>query len=178
MKRKLIYLLIPIFVFILLFTLAATCSSSGSKSETSTETSEAVPESSDTSQKQIKIEKTYYDIPSLIDKDAFEIKEILESSIGEPETFTEPSGEFFGTLGWTIMIEGTKNSLMFGYDYYEDGKIDENILVLTGIIEENEPLFTIEDVIRSGNLDVSSTDYKVDIHRDDENIKEVWVIFK
>ena len=112
----------------------------------------------------------------MIGKDGWEIKEILEKSHGKPNIYNEPTQELFGTLNWILKIENTKNSLTFGYDFYKDGEIADNTLILTGIIEKGEPIFYIEDVLRAGNLKENASNYTIEINMNDETYKNVWII--
>jgi hypothetical protein len=198
MKKKLLSFIIPVIMFMLIIGFTASCSSSGvsvntqSKTDTSIttieessskteeteeviQTTEIETTSSETKEETVKIEETYFDIPSLIGKDVYQIKEILEKDIGKPDIYNEPTEDMFGTLNWTKMIGNSKNALMFGYDFYKDGSIADNILILTGVIGEGEPVFTIQDVIRAGNLKEDDPNYTIEIHRDDEIYKNIWI---
>lgn len=114
-------------------------------------------------------------IPSLIGKDAYQIKE----SLGEPTIYNEPYtdeelGEVFGTLSWNIEIEDTGNVLMFGYDYYSDGSIADDVFVFTAFKEEGKSLMRY-DVLEWGNLEAFSDNYNIETKKNTVDIMELWI---
>lgn len=115
-----------------------------------------------------------FDIPSLLNKSAWEIKDIL----GEPDIFNEPTDGEFGTLNWIKEMEKTKNSIMFGFDFYKDGRIADDILVLTAIKEEGEPNIAFDDVLGAGNLDKNSDKYTIEIITQTDTYINIWIIEK
>lgn len=111
-----------------------------------------------------------FDIPSLLNKSAWEIKDIL----GEPVIFDEPTNGEFGILLWTKEIKKTKDTLMFGFDFYEDGSIADNTLVFTAI-REGGPKINLDDVLKSGNLNKDSDKYIIDIRKQTNTYINIWI---
>lgn len=159
-KRK-VFFSIPFLVLVLIFVFGlASCGKSSTEiKELEVETEKA---------------NILFDIPSLLDKNAWEIKDIL----GEPSIFYEPTGSEFGTLSWIKEIKNTKNSLMFGFDFYKDGSIAENTLILTSAREEGEPNITLDDVLEAGNLDKDSDEYTIEIKTQKDEMINLWIIKK
>ncbi len=124
------------------------------------------------------------DIPSLLGKDAFEVKEVLKESLGEPTTFREPEefteeetelyGEPFGTLSWNIEIEETGNVLMFGYDYYADGSIADNVFIIWAFKEQGESVMHGE-VLKWVNLERFHDDYSIETKNNTLDMVELWI---
>ncbi len=115
------------------------------------------------------VEGAIIDIPSLLGKDAFEIREIVAEELGEPSVDREPTEEHFGTLNWTV----EEHNFLFGFDYWTDGSIAE-ALIIDGFREYGH---TEEDVLRAGNLDPDSPDYTIQINPlDTEEAISIWAL--
>lgn len=168
-RRKLLYI-IPFLILLLILLTFISILSSCSESSTEVKKVEAETEKVD----------ILFDIPSLLDKNAWEIKETLEKTHGEPDIFNEPFeddlGEVFGTLNWTRKIGETENSLFFGFDFYKDGRIADNVFVLTAVREKGEPELSLSEVLEAGNLDMNSNKYKIEIITEKEDMINLWII--
>lgn len=103
-----------------------------------------------------------FDVPALLGKNAFEIKEILGVKYGEPISFWEPGEGMFGPvsggMSWWIDDE---SRIIFSFEYWEDGSVNNNILFLGGAREDGH---TVESVLRAGNLRQDDQNYKVEIN--------------
>jgi hypothetical protein len=103
-------------------------------------------------------EKLYIvDVPSLLGKDAWEIHGILTATHGEPRVFVEAEGDDFGTMSWLFEVE----RIIFGFDYLEDGRIDEDVLIVMGAKEDGH---TVESVLNAANLVLDSSEYDIRIN--------------
>lgn len=80
MKRKLVCLLVLILMLVIVFSFSVTCTRLDNKTITENSLKEEARD-----------EKIYYDIPSLISKDGWQIKEVLGKSHGKPTVYVEPS---------------------------------------------------------------------------------------
>lgn len=153
MSKKL-YFIIPFLILMLIFSFAlASCDGSPAEVEKA---------------------EILFDIPYLLNKSAWEIKDIL----GEPDIFDEPTDGEFGILSWTKEIGKTNSSLMFGFDFYEDGSIADNVLVFTGIREEGEQKITLDYVLEVGNLEKDSDEYIIEIRTQTDKYINIWIIKK
>lgn len=136
-------------------------------------TDTSIPQPSDTPQptptREPAIPETLIDIPALLGKDAYEVREIVTDRLGEPSVDSKPPAEGdFGTLGWTV----EEYEVMFGFDYLADGRILD-ALILTGFGEYGH---TEEDLLRAGNLDRYSPKYSVFVDRyGSAEVIDIWV---
>jgi len=97
------------------------------------------------------------DIPSLLGRDAQQVRKMMEAKHGKPDILRQPfkdkQGEAFGTMSWRV------GGYMFGFNFYGNGDIGTNrdgTFVLNGFAEKGH---TREGVIRAGNLKRSHPDY-------------------
>ena len=117
----------------------------------------------------VHITEPIVDIPALLGKDAFAIRDTLTDSLGEPTTDVAPTQERFGTLAWII----SDQNVIFGFDYLFDGSIEE-ALIITGFREFGH---STSDILLAGNLDPDSPQYDLLINPlGTENAIDIWVL--
>ena len=161
------HVLIRILVLLLLTNLIASCEQPGKESPTppaSKEDAEPSPTLSALPQSFI------VDIPSLLNKDAQQVKTMMEAHHGAPDyAYSKPSKGTPGTMAWTVQ------SFQFGFLYYQNGDIGskrEGRLAFRGFPQAGH---TVEGMMQAGNLIKDSRDYVLEIN-DFEDLIEIIII--
>ena len=115
-----------------------------------------------------------FDVESIIGMNAFEIIEVFTEKYGEPSTLSEPEYDFFGTVNWT----DEETILMFGFDYWDDGTIDENIIVVTAFKTNHD--YAVDNILNMTNLNKSDNKYNINIKKDGTTSEtiNIWVELK
>lgn len=120
-----------------------------------------------------------YDVGSVVGMDAFEIIEVFTEKYGEPSTLSEPEYDFhgidiFGTANW----KNEEKNIWVGFDYWDDGTIDDNVLFITAFT--NETKYTVDNVLNMTNLSKSNNEYRLEIKSDGttSEIINIWVELK
>ena len=109
------------------------------------------------------------DIPSLLGKDAQQVKGTMGAKHVAPTYFVESSQGDPGIVAWTV------NGLLFTFHYYQNGDIGmdrDGMFTFRGFPQGGR---TVAGMMRAGNLIKDSRDYVLEID-DFEDLIEVRVI--
>lgn len=118
-------------------------------------------------------EKIAFNVPLLLNKNAFQVKEILLQEYGEPISFWEPAEAMFGPSPGAMSWLNEEMGIIFSFEYWPDGSINNQTLFLGGAKEQGH---TVNSVLEAGNLEQTNQNYKIEINPlNIDEMVDIWI---